>query len=418
MNLLTDRLDLEKLPLLLQQLVLDVFSRLFHFLPESLLAYEPAVKSLVSIFLVIVPIIGVFCTLFAVVVMMERKGLGRMQNRLGPNRVGPFGMLQPAADGIKMLIKEDIVPANADHLVHFLAPCLLVLGSLISFSVIPFGKNLLPIDLECGLVFYFAGGAASELSIFMAGWSSHNKYSLLGAMRALAQLLSYEIPLILSTVPVVMLASSLEPSRIVAHQAGYTAWIIPHWFVCTPWGAIGFLLFFIASLAETNRSPFDLPEAESELIAGHLTEYSGFKYALFFMAEYLAMISISAIGITLFLGGWHAPCKFFEFIPSYFWFGGKLLFLLWMFIWIRATVPRLRIDQLMAFAWKFMIPLGLVNILVAAFWYKSLSWNFEGHDFLRWGIAVAVLGGCYCALARLLNEKSTASSKRTYRYAE
>lgn len=380
--------------------------------------YLPTFETLLSMLIMIGTIIGVFCTLFAIVVIIERKGLGRIQNRLGPNRVGPFGIFQPVADGIKMLIKEDIVPASADHLLHFLAPVILVFGSLISFSVIPFGKNLFPIELECGLIFYFAGGAASEFSIFLAGWSSHNKYSLLGAMRALAQLLSYEIPLILSAVPVVMLSSSLDPVQIVGQQTGYTWLFIPNWFVCTPWGAVGFLLFFIASLAETNRSPFDLPEAESELIAGHLTEYSGFKYALFFMAEYLAMISISSIGITLFLGGWHAPFGFLEFIPSYFWFGGKLITLLWMFIWIRATVPRLRIDQLMAFAWKFMIPLGLINILVAAFWYKSLAWAFNGAIGLRYGIAIAVLAGCYYFLAQLLSKAQPSSEKRTYRYAE
>lgn len=366
--------------------------------------------------LVIGPIIGVFCGLFAVLVLVERKGLGRMQNRLGPNRVGPFGVLQPMADGIKMLIKEDIVPATADHLLHFLAPVLLVFGSLLVFAVIPYGKHLVPVELETGLIFFFAGGAASELSIFLAGWSSRNKYSLLGAMRALAQMLSYEIPLILSAVPAVLIGQSLSLTKIVAAQEGYFFNLIPHWFVFTPWGALGLLLFFIASMAETNRSPFDLPEAESELIAGHLTEYSGFKYALFFMAEYLAMISITAVGVTLFLGGWQAPLPVVDFIPSYVWFMAKLCAVLWLFIWIRATVPRLRIDQLMAFAWKFMIPLALINILVAAMWFKIGNADYTD-DLLRWALSLGILASSYVIFAWLMTP-ATMQKGRVYRFAE
>ena len=181
----------------------------------------------------------------------------------------------------------------------------------------------MPVELDAAVLYFFAAGAATELAVFMAGWASHNKYSLLAAMRALAQLISYELPLLLSFVPVVMLAGTLSTTGIVAAQAGWKFGFIPHWYVFTPWGFAGFVIFMVAALAESNRSPFDLPEAESELIAGHLTEYSGFKYALFFMAEYFGMIALSGMAVTLFLGGWQAPLPFLEFIPSYAWFGGK-----------------------------------------------------------------------------------------------
>src|ERR1039458_567395 len=259
----------------------------------------------------------VFPALFAVAVWLERKGLGRMQNRLGPNRVGPFGLLQPIADGIKSLTKEDIVPLSADAAVHFLAPVLLVVTVFMGFAVLPMGRNMVLVDLDAGLLFYFAMGASSELAVFMAGWSSRNKYSLLGAMRAVAQMISYEVPLLMSSLAVVMIAGSLSLTKIVEAQNQYT-FCIPHWYIFTPWGFAGFIMYAIAATAETNRSPFDLPEGESELVAGYHTEYSGFKFALFFLGEYLAMFSISGLGTTLFLGGWSAPFEFLGFVPSWF----------------------------------------------------------------------------------------------------
>ena len=258
-----------------------------------------------------------------------------------------------------MLTKEDIVPRAADQVLHFLAPVALVAFSLLPFAVIPFGRHLVPVDLDASVLYFFAAGASTELAIFMAGWASRNKFSLLAAMRALAQLISYELPLLLSFVPVIMLAGTLSTTGIVAHQAGWKFGFLPQWHVFTPWGFAGFVIFMIAALAESNRSPFDLPEAESELIAGHLTEYSGFKYALFFMAEYFGMMALSGMAVTLFLGGWRAPLPFLDVIPSYVWFGFKLLALLLGFIWIRATLPRLRIDQLTRLAWKFLVPLAL-----------------------------------------------------------
>jgi NADH-quinone oxidoreductase subunit H len=341
---------------------------------------------------------------------MERKGLGRIQNRFGPNRVGPFGFLQPAADGIKAIIKEDVVPRAADKVVHLLAPVILVVPALLGYSVLPIGRNMVAIDFDAGLLFFFAVGAASELAVFMAGWSSRNKYALLGAMRAVAQMVSYEIPLILSTISVVMITGTLSPVKIVEAQAGHGGFL-PDWFVFTPWGFAGFLLFMISANAEANRSPFDLPEGESELVAGYFTEYSGFKFALFFLAEYLGLFAVSGLGITLFLGGWQAPFAALEFVPSWAWFFAKLLGLILLFIWTRGTLPRLRVDQLMNFAWKFMLPLALINLLTAA------GWHYIQPGFARWFVCSAMVVGPYLLLGRgLLAGKNI--SKRTYRYAD
>jgi len=250
---------------------------------------------------------------------------------------------------------------------------------------------LVAVDLDAGVLFFFAVGAATELSVFMAGWSSRNKYSLLGAMRAIAQMISYEVPLILSAATVIMVASSLSTVQIVEAQAGYAGWL-PQWYVLTPWGFAGFILFLIAATAESNRSPFDLPEGESELIAGYYTEYSG-------------------LAITLFLGGWHAPLPFLEWIPSYAWFFGKMLGLICLFIWVRGTLPRLRMDQLMNFAWKFMLPMALLNILVAGIWrLMPPGWS-------RWLVCGIAVIGPYVFLGRALIEHKS-YARRSYRYAE
>src|SRR5215471_19630744 len=242
--------------------------------------WQPIVSGLISVAAIIIT----FATLFAISTVLERKGLGRIQNRFGPNRVGPWGLLQPLADGLKALTKEDLVPRTADKVVHFLAPLVLVIPVFLALSVLPMGRNMVAADFEAGVLFFFAVGSATELAVFMAGWSSRNKYSLLGAMRAIAQMISYEVPLILSAITAVMYVGSLSTVRIVEAQAGYSGWF-PHWHVLTPWGVAGFLLFLIAATAESNRSPFDLPEGESEIIAGYYIEYSGFKFALFFLGE-------------------------------------------------------------------------------------------------------------------------------------
>ena len=384
---------------------------------DFLAALPEAARTLASVVLSIVPILLTFPLLFAITTWLERKGLGRIQNRLGPNRVGPYGLLQPIADGLKMITKEDIVPRNADQLVHFLAPVALVIPTFLAYAVLPFGRNLVPINLDAGILFFFAVGASTELSVFMAGWSSRNKYSLLGAMRAIAQMISYEIPLIISSVTVIMITGSLSLVDIVAKQGGFVAGFLPHWNVFTPWGFAGFIIFLIASLAESNRSPFDLPEAESEIIAGHLTEYSGFKYALFFLAEYLGMFAVSGLAVTLFLGGWSAPLPFLGWVPTYVWFMAKLMFIVCLFIWVRGTLPRLRVDQLLNFAWKFMLPMSLLNLVVAAVWHFTLVWNFTDALAARWLLCAAMIAIPYAWLGRALtgNKKTTL---RTYRFAE
>lgn len=364
-------------------------------------------SSLINIFAVL----GVFLTLFALISVLERKILGRMQNRYGPNRVGPFGLFQPVADGIKMLIKEDIVPVRADKIVHFLAPILIAATAILALGVIPYGRNMTPFAIDGGILFFFAVGSTTELAVFMAGWGSNNKFSMLGAMRAIAQMISYELPLIIVTLPVVMVVGSLSPDAIVAAQAGYTLGFVPHWFVTTPWGAAAFILFFVSGLVESNRTPFDVPEGESEIVAGHMTEYSGFKYATFFMAEYFGMFAISGLAVTLFLGGWQAPIAGLQFVPSYVWFFAKLSILLFVFIWIRGTLPRTRVDQVMNFAWKFMLPMAFTCVVAAA------VWHYQGRAFGGWLWSLLVIAAVYIALSRLLDTRKKFAT-RTYRFAE
>ena len=385
--------------------------QIFVLLKHWLLGYLPeSWQTPVGVVISVVCIIGLYPALFAITTVLERKGVGRIQNRLGPNRVGPYGILQPMADGIKSLTKEDIVPNSADAVVHFLAPIILVVTVFMGFAVLPMGRNMVLVDMDAGLLFYFAMGASTELSVFMAGWSSRNKYSLLGAMRAVAQMISYEVALLLSSVVIVMMAGSLSLVKIVEAQNHYS-YGLPHWFIFTPWGFAAFIMYAIAGTAETNRSPFDLPEGESDLVAGYHTEYSGFKFALFFLGEYVAMFSISGLGATLFLGGWMAPLAALQFIPSWMWFFGKLFVAMGGFIWIRGTLPRLRQDQLMNFAWKFVLPMCLLNLFDAALW------RFMGEGWLRWLICSAILIVAYVSLGRESMRRQK-FGPRSYRYAE
>lgn len=366
---------------------------------------------IISALISITALLIVFPALFALLSVLERKILGRIQNRYGPNRVGPFGLLQPLADGIKMLIKEDVVPLRADKTMHFLAPIMMVVPALLALSVIPYGRNMTPFVIDAGILFLFAVGSTTELAVFMAGWGSNNKFSMLGAMRAIAQMVSYELPLIITVLPVVMIVGSLSADAIVAAQSGYHFGIIPRWFVTTPWGATAFILFFISGLVESNRTPFDVPEGESEIVAGHMTEYSGFKYATFFMAEYLGMFAISGLAVTLFLGGWHAPIRVLEIVPSYIWFFAKLFVLLLVFIWIRGTLPRTRVDQVMNFAWKFMLPMSFACVLAAALWH------FQAGGVRGWLWSLALIAAIYFGLSRLL-QTGRRFAPRTYRFAE
>jgi NADH-quinone oxidoreductase subunit H len=281
----------------------------------------------------------------------ERRGLGRLQIRPGPNRAGPFGLLQPLADAIKVLLKEDIVPALADKPVHFLAPMVAFVPAIAVFAVIPFGDGALLADLNIGILYIMAVSSVIVIGIFMAGWASSNKYSLLGAMRTIAQEVSYEIPLVLSILGTVMLAGSLSLNDIVKAQNVPFIFLQP----------LGFLIYITAAMAEINRTPFDLLEADSEIIAGFQTEYSGMKFGLFYLTEYAETLSVSAIASTLFLGGWAGPI-----LPGILWLVIKIVAVFSFIMWVRATFPRLRIDQVMAFGWKFLLPLALLNLLLTA----------------------------------------------------
>jgi NADH-quinone oxidoreductase subunit H len=389
--------------------------QVFVYLKEWLLSWMTGAPGwaveVVSSLINIAAVLAVFLTLFALISVLERKILARIQNRYGPNRVGPFGLLQPVADGIKMLIKEDVVPARADKIVHFLAPVLIAATAILTLGIIPYGRNMTPFTIDGGILFFFAVGSATELTVFMAGWGSNNKFSMLGAMRAIAQMISYELPLIITVLPVVMIVGSLTPNAIVTAQSGYVFGFVPCWFVLTPWGAAGFILFFVSGLVESNRTPFDVPEGESEIVAGHMTEYSGFKYATFFMAEYLGMFAVSGLGVTLFLGGWHSPFPVLEFIPSYIWFFAKLGALLFVYIWLRGTLPRSRIDQIMNFAWKFMLPMAFTCMIAAA------VWHYLGHGVAGWFASLAVVLVVYVTLSILLDTRRK-FAPRTYRFAE
>src|SRR6266513_339411 len=391
----------------IDQVFLNAKQWLLSWLAGSPTWMVQVVSSLINIF----ALLAVFLTLFALISVLERKILGRMQNRYGPNRVGPFGLFQPVADGIKMLIKEDVVPARADKVVHFLAPILVAATAILTLGVIPYGRNMTPFAIDGGILFFFAVGSTTELAVFMAGWGSNNKFSMLGAMRAIAQMVSYELPLFITTLPVVMIVGSLSPDAIVAAQDGYSFGILPHWFVTTPWGAAAFILFFVSGLVESNRTPFDVPEGESEIVAGHMTEYSGFKYATFFMAEYLGMFAISGLAVTLFLGGWHAPAGVLEIIPSYVWFFLKLSALLFVYIWLRATLPRMRVDQMMNVAWKFMLPMAFTCIIAAA------VWHYAGRGLRGWLWSLFVIVVVYSAMSILLDTRRK-FAPRVYRFAE
>jgi len=311
-----------------------------------------------------VVIIALLLTGFAYMTYIERKVVAHMQSRIGPNRAGPRGLLQPVADGIKLLFKEDIVPTDADRTVYWLAPAMAVVPAIIAFAVIPIGAPVtlfgrtIPLqlaDINVALLYVLAASSLAVYGVVLAGWSSNSKYSLLGGLRASAQLVSYELALGLSVIGVVMLAGSLSLTDIVAAQRP-----LP-FIVLQP---LGFLIFAICAVAETKRAPFDLPEAEQELVAGFHTEYTGLKFALFYMAEYIAMITMSAMTTTLFLGGWQGP--FLSELLGPVWFSLKVLALLFVFVWIRASWPRVRYDRLMGFGWKVLLPLGLLNVFLTA----------------------------------------------------
>jgi len=304
-------------------------------------------------------VMGLVLLAVAYLTWLERKVIGDIQVRYGPSRVGRFGLLQPIADGIKLMFKEDIVPANADRLIFLLAPAISIIPALIVFAVIPFGPSFVITDVNVGLLYVFAVTSLGVYGIVLAGWGSNSKYALLGGLRSSAQMVSYELSLGLSVIGVVMMAGSLSLVDIVEAQKGSWYGILPRWNVIPQF--LGFVIFLVSSTAELNRAPFDLPEAETELVAGFHTEYSSMKFAMFFMAEYANMIAASAMATTLFLGGWRGPL-----LPPVIWFLLKVFCFLFLFMWLRATVPRFRYDQLMGFGWKVLLPAALVNVMLTA----------------------------------------------------
>jgi NADH-quinone oxidoreductase subunit H len=321
---------------------------------------------------IIVKCVVVFAGLMIVVAymtLMERKVLGHIQVRYGPNRCGPYGLLQPFSDAVKAFFKEDLVPGRADKVVFVLAPTISMIAAISIFAVIPFGDQftipgtdwvvkLRIADIDVGLLYIFGIVSLGEFGIILGGWSSGNKYGLMGSLRAAAQMISYETALGISIVGVLILSQSLSLTEIVKVQGGgfwnWNVWYQP----------VAFILYLICGLAEINRTPFDMPEAEAELACGFNIEYSSMKFALFFMAEYAHMVTLGAVAVTLFLGGWQPIIPQLSFIPGIFWFCGKLLIVLFFFIWERGTMPRLRYDQIMKFGWKVLIPLALINLVI------------------------------------------------------
>jgi NADH-quinone oxidoreductase subunit H len=312
----------------------------------------------ITVVLIVAPVMMMYMT------WLERKVVARMQDRVGPNRVGPFGLLQPIADMIKFLTKEDIVPTDVDGPVHLLAPILAVIPVVLSFAVIQFGVGMGAVDLNLGLLFLIAMGSIATIAVFMAGFGSHNKFALIGGMRAAAQIISYEIPQVLAIAVPVLLAGSISLSGIIKAQSGFfgLAWFF--WYL--PVGPVAFFIYLLAATAEINRVPFDLPEAESELVAGYHTEYSGMKFGLFYLAEFLNAFLISAIAASIFFGGWQGP--FVQQVPALgiLYFFGKTFLLIIVQLWFRGALPRIRVDQLMNFGWKRLVPATLVLILFTA----------------------------------------------------
>jgi NADH-quinone oxidoreductase subunit H len=313
-------------------------------------------------FLKIFVILNGMLVIVSYMILIERKVAGRMQGRPGPNRVGPAGVLQPWADVVKLLFKEEFIPPGSNQVIFHIAPMLAVIPALVSFAVIPVGPNFIVTDINVGLLLFLAMSSLGVYSLTLAGWSSNSKYALLGGLRSSAQMISYELAMGISTIGVLLLAGSLSLVDIVHAQER-----LPFVFV----QPLAFAIFMITALAETNRAPFDLPEAEAELVAGFHTEYSSMKFGLFFLGEFMNVITICAIAVTLFLGGWNGP-----WLPDslkFLWFFAKLSLLIFFFIWVRWTFPRLRYDQLMNLGWKILLPLSLANVVVTAFavWWMN-----------------------------------------------
>ncbi len=319
---------------------------------------------LIYLLIALVKVIIVFAGMMLIVAyttLLERKVLGHMQIRFGPNRTGPFGLLQPVADGLKLFFKEDITVPFANKVIYTLAPTVLVITAIASYAVIPFGDSvtimgkkidMVVADVNVGLLYLLAISSLGIYGVVMGGWASNNKYSLLGSIRSSAQMISYELSLGISIMGVLMITGSLSLTRIVEAQSSV-------WFIV--YQPLGFIIYLISAVAECSRTPFDLTECDNELVAGYQTEYSSMKFALYYLAEYAHILVVSSVAVTLFFGGWHGP-----FLPPVIWFLIKIFFFIFFFIWIRATFPRFRYDQLMKFGWKVLFPLALLNIMLTA----------------------------------------------------
>lgn len=365
------------------------------------LVYLVAFVVIITILLIVAPLT------MMLQVWVERRAVARMQDRLGPNRVGPAGLFQSIADGVKMFTKEDIVPRAADYWVHLLAPVIAVAPVMLILAVIPWGYRVVPTELDTSVLFVVAISSISGVGLMMAGWGSNNKFALLGAMRAVAQMVSYEIPAVLSLLGVVLLTGTMSLARYPELQSGIPFmgdtlldYHVPDlglgWFVFTPVGFVGFILFFIAMLAEGERTPFDIPEADSEIVAGYMTEYSGMKFAVFYLGQFVLNYALSMIAAIAFLGGWQGPgvgplvnsgnttLVVLGTILSVIYLMIKAWGLFFVMIWLRGAFPRLRVDQLMNFAWKFLLPMALFNILSIALWVAILRWGeAQGLPFLE-----------------------------------
>lgn len=340
--------------------------------------FSPTMALILQCVIVMLLVIGLFATLGLVLVLMERKVAARMQIRLGPNRVGPKGILQTTADTLKLMMKEGLTPNGADKFLFNLAPFIVMIAAMLVLAPIAFAKGFQIWDINIGVLYVTAVSSVSVIGILMAGWASNNKYSLLGAMRSGAQIVSYELSAGFSIISIVVLSGSLQVSEIIASQQ--TGWWLFRGHIPA---IIAFVIFIIAVTAETNRAPFDLAEAESELTAGFHTEYSGMKFALFFLAEYINIFIVCAIGATLFLGGWmplhignwEGFNRIMDYIPSSVWFLGKTFFLIFLIMWFRWTFPRLRVDQLLSLEWKYLLPISMFNLLLITL-IAIMGWHF------------------------------------------
>lgn len=335
----------------------ELIDRIYIFLEKFCWEYNiPPTALTITIMLVVAGIVAGFVAVNTMMlVLAERKIAAHMQDRLGPMRVGYHGILQTLADAIKLTFKENIMPKSADKILFFLAPIIVFAPAMMAYVVIPWSPGIIVRDLNIGLLYLLAVGSISTIGVIMAGWASGNKYSLLGGMRSAAQVVSYEVAIILAILGVIMIAGSLKMGDIVDAQRNI-------WYIC--YQPVGFLLYLIAATAECNRAPFDIPEAESELVAGFHTEYSGIKFAMFFLSEYSHVFVASAVATTLFLGGWQAIPGLLIKLPPILWFLAKTYAMVFVIMWLRWTYPRVRVDQLMTFGWKFLVPLGFINILI------------------------------------------------------